>query len=179
MPDRIEFRIDRTETPLGDLSIVADHQGSLRAVTWTNFEDDLFAWLDSRYGKNTVKLEPAVNPHGLTSALKAYFGGRLTAIDGLPATARGTEFQRAVWQVMREIPCGSTISYGELARRIGRPKAVRAVGLACGANPIGIVIPCHRVVGANGALTGFGGGLDRKRWLLGHEGWIKASKTPD
>jgi methylated-DNA-[protein]-cysteine S-methyltransferase len=81
----------------------------------------------------------------------------------------GTPFQQTVWAALREIPCGQTISYATLARRIGRPSAVRAVGLANGANPVGIVIPCHRVIGANGTLTGYGGGLDRKRWLLSHE----------
>jgi methylated-DNA-[protein]-cysteine S-methyltransferase len=81
----------------------------------------------------------------------------------------GTDFQRAVWKALCTVPCGQTLSYGALARRIGRPKAVRAVGLANGANPIGIVVPCHRVIGADGTLTGYGGGLDRKRWLLAHE----------
>jgi methylated-DNA-[protein]-cysteine S-methyltransferase len=81
----------------------------------------------------------------------------------------GTDFQRTVWQALRRIPCGTTISYGELARRIGRPAAVRAVGLANGANPVGVVVPCHRVIGADGSLTGYGGGIERKRWLLAHE----------
>ena len=85
----------------------------------------------------------------------------------------GTPFQRAVWRALREIPCGETRSYGEIARRIGRPKAVRAVGLANGANPIGIVVPCHRVIGSNGTLTGYGGGIERKRWLLAHEGKVR------
>jgi methylated-DNA-[protein]-cysteine S-methyltransferase len=81
----------------------------------------------------------------------------------------GTEFQRAVWNALRSIPCGETLSYGALARRIGRPSAVRAVGLANGANPVGVVVPCHRVIGSDGTLTGYGGGLSRKRWLLEHE----------
>ena len=81
----------------------------------------------------------------------------------------GTDFQREVWRALRGIPCGTTLSYGELARRIGRPNAVRAVGLANGANPIGVVVPCHRVIGSNGSLTGYGGGIERKRWLLDHE----------
>jgi methylated-DNA-[protein]-cysteine S-methyltransferase len=111
----------------------------------------------------------ARDPGGLTSALRAYFDGELAAIDGLPLVMEGTDFQRSVWKALSTIPCGETLSYGELARQIGRPKAVRAVGLANGANPIGIVVPCHRVIGADGTLTGYGGGLDRKRWLLAHE----------
>ena len=100
--------------------------------------------------------------------LEAYFAGRLQQFEfGLnPA---GTPFQRRVWMELRRIPFGETISYGELARRIGQPTASRAVGRANGQNPIAIVVPCHRVIGADGTLTGFGGGIDRKRWLLEHE----------
>src|SRR6185437_637184 len=90
-------------------------------------------------------------------------------IDAILTATAGTAFQREVWRALRDIPAGQTISYGELARRIGRPAAVRAVGLANGANPIGVVVPCHRVIGANGSLTGYGGGLHRKEWLLAHE----------
>jgi methylated-DNA-[protein]-cysteine S-methyltransferase len=116
-----------------------------------------------------VALAPASNPGGLTAAMSAYFGGDLAAIDMLPVETGGTPFQRSVWRALRDIPCGTTISYAELARRIGRPSAVRAVGLANGSNPVGIVVPCHRVIGSNGTLTGYGGGIERKRWLLAHE----------
>lgn len=109
------------------------------------------------------------DPHGLTTAIAAYFSGDLHAIDEISVATAGTAFQRTVWRALRDIPCGTTISYGELARRIGKPDAVRAVGTANGANPIGVVVPCHRVIGANGTLTGYGGGLHRKRWLLDHE----------
>lgn len=102
-------------------------------------------------------------------ALAAYFEGDLTALDGIERAAGGTPFQRAVWSALREIPAGETLSYGALAARVQSPRAVRAVGLANGANPIGIVVPCHRVIGADGAFTGYGGGLERKRWLLAHE----------
>ena len=103
--------------------------------------------------------------------LAAYFDGDLGALDGIPvALACGTPFQRQVWLTLREIPAGVTWSYAELARRIGRPSAIRAVGAANGANPVPIVLPCHRVIGTNGSLVGYGGGLDRKRWLLAHEG---------
>ena len=101
--------------------------------------------------------------------LEAYFAGALREFD-LPLAAEGTPFQQRVWRALCEIPYGETISYGELARRIGQPTASRAVGLANGQNPIAIVVPCHRVIGANGSLTGYGGGLERKRWLLAHEG---------
>src|SRR5450432_3910453 len=100
--------------------------------------------------------------------LAEYFAGQRTGFD-LPVELAGTGFQRRVWAALREIPYGETVSYGELARRIGQPSASRAVGLANGQNPISIVVPCHRVIGANGSLTGYGGGLERKRWLLAHE----------
>ena len=102
--------------------------------------------------------------------LAAYFDGRIDAIDAVEVAMGGTVFQREVWAALRGIPAGSHLNYGRLAERIGRPEAVRAVGAANGANPIGIVVPCHRVIGANAALTGYGGGLHRKRWLLEHEG---------
>lgn len=101
--------------------------------------------------------------------IDAYFAGDTAAIDSIPVDPGGTGFQRRVWRQLRRIPAGRTASYGDIARAIGSPKAVRAVGRANGANPISIVIPCHRVVGADGRLVGYGGGLDRKRWLLRHE----------
>jgi len=101
----------------------------------------------------------------------------LPAIDDLEVATAGTTFQRDVWRELRRIPVGQTISYSELAQRIGRPKAVRAVGLANGANPVSIVVPCHRVIGANASLTGYGGGLHRKVWLLEHEGVRLASRA--
>ncbi|KPM53478.1 cysteine methyltransferase [Frankia sp. CcI49] len=100
--------------------------------------------------------------------LAEYFAGRRTTFD-LPLRPAGTEFQREVWSALRDIPYAQTISYGELARRIGQPRASRAVGLANGRNPISIIVPCHRVIGANGSLTGYGGGLERKRHLLALE----------
>ena len=100
--------------------------------------------------------------------LNAYFAGELTDFD-LPLNMQGSSFQRRVWQALREIPYGQTASYGELARWVGSPGASRAVGLANGRNPVAIIVPCHRVIGADGSLTGYGGGLERKRWLLEHE----------
>jgi methylated-DNA-[protein]-cysteine S-methyltransferase len=110
----------------------------------------------------------------LTRAFDAYFQGDIRAIDALEADPSGTDFQRDVWAELRRIRGGTTISYSQLAARIGRPHAVRAVGTANGANPVPIVIPCHRVIGANGSLVGYGGGLELKRWLLAHEGLITA-----
>lgn len=104
----------------------------------------------------------------LRRQLDAYFAGELTDFD-FPLELRGSPFQQRVWEALRGIPYGSTVSYGTLAERLGNPKACRAVGLANGRNPVSIVVPCHRVVGADGTLTGYGGGLDRKRWLLAHE----------
>jgi methylated-DNA-[protein]-cysteine S-methyltransferase len=100
--------------------------------------------------------------------LHDYFAGTLAHFD-LPLALAGTAFQRLVWDALREIPYGQTISYGELARQVGSPAAARAVGLANGRNPVGIIVPCHRVIGADGSMTGYGGGLERKVWLLEHE----------
>ncbi len=165
------FRLDHVETPIGRLAVVADHEGRLCAVGWTDGHSRMERLLRGGPGGRGVAIVPATDPAGLTTALRGYFAGDLGAIDGLPvAFPDGTEFQRRVWRALRDIPCGETCSYGQLARRIGSPAAVRAVGLANGANPIGVVVPCHRVIGADGSLTGYGGGIERKRWLLAHEG---------
>jgi len=170
MAETLRLLIDTLDTPTGELAIVADPQGNLRALDWTDHDDSMRRSLRLHYGANGFALEPARDPSGLTRALRAYFAGDLSAIDRLPVQTGGTLFQRTVWRALRDIPCGTTVSYGELARRIGRAQAVRAVGLANGANPVGIVVPCHRVIGADGTLTGYGGGIERKRWLLAHEG---------
>lgn len=156
--------VDHLKTPIGELAILADEVGRLHAVGFERGHARMQRALE-RGG-----LERKRNPAGLTDAFRAYFDGELEALTELPVMFEGTAFQRAVWSALRKIPCGETRSYGELARAIGRPRAVRAVGLANGANPVGIVVPCHRVIGANGTLTGYGGGLHRKRWLLEHEG---------
>jgi methylated-DNA-[protein]-cysteine S-methyltransferase len=122
--------------------------------------------LGTRFGP--VRTRDA-DPLDVTGHFREYFRGQLDALDALPVDTGGTPFQRRVWKVLRTIPAGTTLSYLEVARRVGAEAAVRAVGAANGANPVAIVIPCHRVIGANGRLVGYGGGLDRKRWLLGHE----------
>jgi methylated-DNA-[protein]-cysteine S-methyltransferase len=163
------LRLDHLDTPLGRLAIVADQDGRLCAVGWVDAHARMARELGGRGARRPSAMAPEPNPGGLTAAIRAYFEGQLGAIDRLPVAPRGTEFQRAVWDALREIPCGETRSYADLARRIGRPTAVRAVGLANGANPVGIVVPCHRVIGSDGSLTGYGGGVERKRWLLSHE----------
>ena len=110
------------------------------------------------------------DPAGAATALERYFAGELGALDGLEVDFYGTEFQRRVWTALRSVAPGHTASYAEIANGIGAPSATRAVGAANGANPIAIVVPCHRIIGTSGTLVGYGGGLDRKRWLLEHEG---------
>ena len=169
MPEILELLTDRIKTPIGEFMIAADRDGNLRAANWTEYEDGMRRSMRLHYGENGFTLEPARNPGGLSDAIRSYFAGNLAAIDKLPVQTAGTDFQREVWRALRKISCGTTISYGELATRISRPKAVRAVGLANGSNPVGVVVPCHRVIGSNGSLTGYGGGIERKRWLLQHE----------
>lgn len=169
MAEPLRLLIDRIKTPIGELGIVADAEGALRAVEWTDHEDRMHHSLGLHYGKDGYALTAARNPTGLSAALRAYFDGEVSAIDRLRVATGGTEFQKSVWQALRTIRCGETISYAMLAERVGRPKAVRAVGHANGDNPISVVVPCHRVIGTNGSLTGYGGGIERKRWLLAHE----------
>lgn len=170
MADSLDFKVDRLATPVGELVIVADGEGRLRAIDWTDHEARMRLLLDRYYGKGRYTLSAARDPGGLTKAMGSYFKGDIAVIDTLPIETTGTPFQRSVWQALRKINRGTTISYAELAARIGKPRAIRAAGLANGQNPIGVVVPCHRVIGSNGTLTGYGGGLPRKKWLLEHEG---------
>jgi methylated-DNA-[protein]-cysteine S-methyltransferase len=116
------------------------------------------------------RIEPHADPAGAVSALDAYFAGDLEALDRIDVEFTGTPFQKRVWEALRLVRAGGTASYADLARTIGHPNAVRAVGAANGANPVAVIVPCHRIIGSNGTLTGYGGGLERKRWLLEHEG---------
>lgn len=121
--------------------------------------------------------DPEEEPFATVAAqLSAYFAGDLTEFD-LPIRLHGTPFQERVWAALQEIPYGQTITYGELAVEIGSPSASRAVGLANGRNPVGVIVPCHRVVGSTGSLTGYGGGLDRKRYLLDFERKVRATEN--
>jgi methylated-DNA-[protein]-cysteine S-methyltransferase len=169
MNDSLPLLVDRIETPVGELALVADEQGRLQALGFCTRHLRMEQVLGRRPSKQRYALVPATNPSGLSAAIRRYFQGDLTAIDDLPVVLNGTEFQRRVWRALRKIPCGETRSYGDIAKDIGNPAAVRAVGLANGANPVGIVVPCHRVIGADGTLTGYAGGIERKRWLLAHE----------
>jgi methylated-DNA-[protein]-cysteine S-methyltransferase len=166
-PERLLY--DRLESPIGEVLILADGQGRLRAVDFGDYEQRLEHLLDLRIGRRLDSVEAASDPFGLTSKIAAYFEGDIAAIEALPVEAPGTAFQRKVWASLREIPPGTTWTYGQLAAHIGHPTAVRAVGAANGANAVGVVVPCHRVIGANGTLTGYAGGIERKRWLLAHE----------
>jgi methylated-DNA-[protein]-cysteine S-methyltransferase len=163
------FFLDHIPTPLGSFAIVADAEGRLYAAGFTEGHPRMQQKLSGYAAAGTPPLTPAQNPGGLSQAIARYFAGELAAIQGLPCADFGTEFQKTVWRALRDIACGETCSYAELARRIGRPSAVRAVGLANGANPICLIVPCHRVIGADGSLTGYAGGIERKRWLLAHE----------
>ncbi len=169
MPNKLRLLTETLSTPIGNLVVIYDEDGRLRATDWTNYDDRMRRLLARHYGTDNVTLTPVSRSSGPALAIAAYFDGDLHAIDALPTATEGTSFQKCVWQALRDVPMGQTVSYGELARLIGKPAAVRAVGLANGANPVGIVVPCHRVIGADGSLTGYGGGLERKRWLLNHE----------
>ncbi len=169
MTDVLQLLLNRIHTPIGEMLIVVDRDGNLRATDWTDHEARMRRLLRLHYGDDGFVLKASRNPDGVTDAISRYFAGELYAIDGLPVQTAGTLFQREVWRALREIPCGTTVSYSQLAQRIGRPAAVRAVGLANGSNPVGVVVPCHRVIGSDGSLTGYGGGIKRKRWLLDHE----------
>ena len=160
------FLFDKLATPLGEAQLVCDAAGNLLLFGWYDRDD---AW--QRYSSHLgdAELVRTVDPFGLSSAIAEYMSGNVRIIDRLPDAYSGTAFQNKVWHALRTIPAGETLSYGALARQIGDAKAVRAVGLANGSNPIGLVVPCHRVIGSDGALVGYGGGLERKKWLLAHE----------
>jgi methylated-DNA-[protein]-cysteine S-methyltransferase len=165
-PEGLAF--GRLPTPIGEALLMWDAAGALRVFDWSEYEPRMRRQLERHYGPVTPK--EGAPPVSIRDAIDAYFTGDLASIDRVPCATGGTAFQKAVWAALREIPVGATESYSGLAARIGHPTAVRAVGLANGSNPIGLVVPCHRVIGADGSLTGYGGGLERKRWLLRHEG---------
>jgi len=170
-PDRLT--VSSFPTPIGEALLITDQQGTLRTLDFRDYEPRMRRLLRLQYGKD-IALDEGTAPKPLLRALTAYFDGDIDALDDIACETAGTPFQRSVWKALRKIPSGKTTSYGALARRIGKPAAMRAVGAANGANPIAIVVPCHRVIGTDGSLTGYGGGLDRKRWLLKHEGALDA-----
>jgi methylated-DNA-[protein]-cysteine S-methyltransferase len=171
----MRFTIERRRSPMGELLVVADGDGSLRALDFAKDEDRTRRLLRSHYGE--FELVGGVVPRMIAKALDAYFEGDVRAVDTLPTATNGTAFQREVWAALRAIPVGTTASYGQLAAKLGRASASRAVGAANGRNPIAIVVPCHRVIGADGSLTGYAGGVEQKRWLLTHERRFAAAKA--
>jgi methylated-DNA-[protein]-cysteine S-methyltransferase len=160
--------VDSFESPIGPAWIVSDGR-ALRALELGGDAERLLGRLRARFGDD-ARARAAADPLGLTARARAYFTGDLDALAEVPVDGGGTPFQRQVWATLREIPAGETRTYSAIATRLGMPRATRAVGLANGRNPIAIAVPCHRVVGADGTLTGYAGGLERKRWLLAHEG---------
>lgn len=165
------FRRTEVASPAGSVVLVERGSALVGLVFgdhWKRFRRDL----ERRFGTSTF--DETLQTEGAAAALQRYFAGDLGALDSIAVDTGGTDFQRLVWATLRRIPAGATWSYARLAKEIGRPSATRAVAAANGANPVSIVIPCHRVIGSDGSLTGYGGGLDRKRWLLVHEGAILA-----
>ena len=159
--------LDRVATPVGEVLLVTDGEGAVRALDFADSEARMTRLL-ARHAPGALVVEGRA-PARVRGAVEDWFAGDLTALDGLTVRTGGTAFQRTVWAALRAIPAGETRSYGQLAAAIGSPKAVRAAGLANGQNPVAVIVPCHRVIGANGSLTGYAGGLERKRWLLEHE----------
>jgi methylated-DNA-[protein]-cysteine S-methyltransferase len=165
----LTLTMENLATPLGAFILVADEQGRLRAAEFADGEDIMRKLLDRRFGPSAYRLSPGRVPEKIKSALTAYFSGRLGAIGRIALQTDGTPFQNVVWTALQAIEPGRPLTYSALARRLGRPQSARAVGHANANNPLCIVIPCHRLVGASGALTGYSGGIERKRWLLDHE----------
>jgi methylated-DNA-[protein]-cysteine S-methyltransferase len=161
--------LDHLTTPIGTMLVAADASGSLRALDWEEYVERMLRLLRLHYGREGFALSEGRAPASIREPLERYFAGELDALASIPVATGGTSFQREVWAALRSIPAGETLSYGALAAAIGRPAAVRAVGHANGSNPIGVVVPCHRVIGKDASLTGYAGGIERKRWLLGHE----------
>jgi O-6-methylguanine DNA methyltransferase len=171
----MHLQFERWASPICPLLLITDGDGILRALEFGDHESRMDRLLRDHYGDYT--LEEGTAPPSLTRALQAYFDGNLDALAEVRVATGGTPFQREVWNALRTIPAGATLSYGQLATQIGRPSSSRAVGAANGANPIAIVVPCHRVIGANGTLTGYGGGLPKKKWLLDHEARFAHNST--
>jgi methylated-DNA-[protein]-cysteine S-methyltransferase len=159
------MRYSTLPTPIGELVLTADTDGALTRLYLPNRPPDTSGW-----ERDDALLEPVLRQ------LAEYFAGERTEFD-VPLRPTGAPFQLQVWAALLKIPYGETASYGEIAREIGHPTAFRAVGAANGQNPIAIIVPCHRVIGADGALTGYGGKIWRKKWLLEHERQFAARNT--
>lgn len=160
-----ELLTDAIPTPLGELRIWATAEHEVCFVDFADNEERAAKLLGRRFGAWDERRAQLA----ASERLGEYFNGTIDALDGLAVSTGGTPLQARLWAELRSIPPGETLSYGELAARLDRPAAARAIGAACGLNPVAIALPCHRVVGASGALTGYAGGTQRKRWLLEHE----------
>lgn len=161
-----ELLVDYIPSPIGEIVIVVDCD-RLCSLDFGDYPERMLKLLRHRYGE--VRLQQAHDPHGFSSRIQDYFAGDYDGLLMVPVSTGGTHFQQQVWSALRDIPVGQTLTYAQLAARIGRPTAARAVGMTISLNPVALVLPCHRVVGCNSSLTGYAGGLERKRWLLGHE----------
>lgn len=168
------------DSPLGTMLLVTDAQQAVRALDFADHKARLHRGLREHYGE--VERAEAPAPAEIADALARYFDGELEALNALRTATAGSELQRRVWAALRRIPAGTTTTYGKLARELGfdDPRAAIGIGAANGANPIAIIVPCHRVIASNGDLKGYAWGLHRKRWLLEHEGAMAAKeKEPD
>jgi methylated-DNA-[protein]-cysteine S-methyltransferase len=163
----MKLYVDRVTSPVGEIQVVSDGK-ALRALDFHDYTARMNELLRVHYG--AVELVAGDDPLGMRARLERYFAGDFSALESVPLHTNGTAFQQAVWKALLAIPVGTTTSYGAIAKALGVPGSARAVGWANGSNPIAIVVPCHRVIGADGTLTGYGGGLPRKAWLLRHEG---------
>jgi methylated-DNA-[protein]-cysteine S-methyltransferase len=157
--------VEEIATPVGGMTMITAAGGLLRMLEF-DYREARWRPIAARRFRNATFVE---KPSGHRRKLERYFDGDIAALDEIETDGGGTDFQRKVWTRLRAIPPGTTTSYGAIARDIGKPAAMRAVGHANGANPIAIVVPCHRVIGSDGSLTGYGGGLPQKHWLLDHE----------
>lgn len=163
----MSIEIAEVQSPIG-IVVVAVRAERLCALAFDGHFPRKRAALERRFG--SVEWQSAKDPGGVIGALRRYFDGEVEALARVPVDPGGTPFQQAVWTTLRRVPAGRTVSYGSLAQAAGYPRAIRAVGAANRSNPVGLVIPCHRVIGADGTLVGYAGGLERKKWLLSHEG---------
>lgn len=161
-----ELLLDVIASPIDDIMIVVDGD-RMCALDFADYQPRMMKLLERHYG--SVHLTPANNPCGFSDLVRRYFAGDIHSLDAIAVSTGGTPFQQQVWSALRTIAPGTTATYGELAAQLGKPTAYRAVGATNALNPVGIVLPCHRVIGANAALTGYAGGLARKQWLLHHE----------
>ncbi len=175
----MKLLLHKVESPLGQILLVSDTEGRVRALDFEDYTPRLHRLLLKHYG-DYVLME-SDGDSAATEPLRRYFSGELNALTEVPVATNGSAFQQQVWAALRKIPCGTTSAYGELASQLGLNghHMARAVGVANGLNPIAIIVPCHRVIGKGGDLRGFAGGLHRKEWLLTHEGaLIKPAEAP-